>query len=182
MYANFYQISHYLMVITLLITFLACESNDDYENYEGWDVDANQAIDDEEFYNGITATGYYSFLDFNADESVSDEEFLQGFYQVWDTDGDGLIDEAEWKANLPEQAPEFEHMQSWDIDQQEGITFEEFAESLAGTEFYQRLDENMDREISQRELSQGLYYLWDNDGDGYIETAEYEEWYDKYYD
>ena len=169
---------------TLAISFLltSCEGQDSYVTYDEWDQDEDEVISDKEFYDGITATGYHANWDLNSDNNVTDEEVLRGFYRIWDTDGDGVIDQAEWQANIPENAEEFSDMEAWEIDQEEGLSYEEFAETLAGTEFYERLDENMDDEISEEELSNSLYYIWDNDGDGYVEAAEYEEWYDKYYD
>lgn len=167
----------------LMITLIfACDPEGDYHSYEDWDSDADEVINNQEFYDGITATGYHANWDLNADGSVTDEEMLLGFYRVWDTDGDKLIDQAEWEANMPENADEFSDMDSWNQDGQEGLNFDEFAETLSNTAFYERLDANLDDEISDEELSNSLYYLWDNDADGYVEMTEYEEWYDKYYD
>lgn len=173
-----------LILIAFPTSFLlsSCNEQNSYVSYDDWDQDQDEVINDEEFYEGITATGYHANWDLNSDDNVSDEEVLRGFYRIWDSDGDGVIDKAEWQANIPENADEFSNMDSWENDNQEGLSYDEFAETLAGTEFYERLDENMDDEITEEELSNSLYYLWDNDGDGYVEVAEYEEWYDKYYD
>lgn len=174
-----YQYSFLLGFLASLA--FACDPEGDYHNYEDWDSDADEVITNEEFYDGITATGYHANWDLNSDETVTDEEMLLGFYRIWDTDGDQIIDQAEWEANMPEKADEFTDMDQWDQDGQEGLSFDEFAETMAGTEFYERLDANLDDEISDEELSNSLYYLWDNDDDGYVELTEYEEWYDKYY-
>lgn len=174
---------YFTLLSGLMITLMyACDTEGDYYQYEDWDRDADEVIDDEEFYEGITATGYYTDWDLNADETVTNEEMLQGFYRIWDTNGDKRIDQEEWEANMPEKADKFTNMEIWNRDGQEGLSFEEFAENMANTAFYKRLDVNMDDEISDEELSNGLYYLWDNDADGYVEITEYEEWYDKYYD
>jgi hypothetical protein len=95
-------------MITLMY---ACDTEGDYYQYEDWDRDADEVIDDEEFYEGITATGYYTDWDLNADETVTNEEMLQGFYRIWDTNGDKRIDQEEWEANMPEKADKFTNME-----------------------------------------------------------------------
>jgi Ca2+-binding EF-hand superfamily protein len=176
------QLTKTFLLIILLMGASACDSSDENNIYEGWDANQDDLVDEEEFYSGITATGYHASIDLNSDGNVSDQEFVEGFYTAWDTDGDGVIDQAEWNNKLPEVGGDspLGGFRDYDADRDQALTYEEFRRNFSDTEFFQEMDEDGDGSLDDEDLSSAMFFLWDHDGDGYVESAEFEEWYGDY--
>lgn len=99
------------------------------------------------------------FLRLDADESntVDREEYVQDFYKqgyfnLWDRNGDGMISQSEWQSGLES------YYQSYAYQDTE---FNDW--NLNGDDF-----------IDEEELANGVFTIYDANGDGEIEKVEYE--------
>lgn len=99
------------------------------------------------------------FLRLDADESNSldREEYLedfyrQGYFNLWDRDGDGRISQQEWQKGLDDYYSAYAYQDT---------EFDDW--NLNGDDF-----------IDEEELANGVFTIYDTDGDGEIEKAEYE--------
>lgn len=125
-----------ILILTLFaLVFAGCDADPDYAAYETWDADQDEMLSQDEFLNTYRDAGYY---------------------EGWDTDGDGFVEVAEWETGVSSYYPVYDYdaygdFSAWDINQDEVLDEDEF---LTGT-----------------------YTLWDTDQDGNIEAVEYNEWY-----
>lgn len=113
-----------LLCFALTGFFVSCEVEREYED---WDADGNELLDENEFATAYAeegiftdwdgnADGYldadewgegadeydldeeaYSMFDVNMDNQIDDNEFRNGLYTVLDGDGDGGLSEDEWE-------------------------------------------------------------------------------------
>lgn len=123
-----------ILLTTLVLSLTGCEPTPTYV-YDDWDMDDDDLIAEEEFYTTWNDAGYY---------------------EAWDTDGDGYIDAMEWEAGVDE------YYSDWDYD-----AYGDFA----------NWDLDDDELLGEDEFGEGYYTAWDMDGDGYIDATEYEQWY-----
>lgn len=152
-----------------------------YSNYESWDADANEVIDDNEFYNGIMGTERMAEWDADADGSLTDREFYDGSRTIWDANDDNMLDEDEWNNGIATYYSEYDEeayggFNDWDGNQDGMIDSDEYNQGIANSGFYGNWDANSDNQIDPMEYSQGVYRSYDADGSGYIESGEYERW------
>lgn len=66
-------------------------------NYGAWDVDDDHRLTQAEFVDRWKDTTIFELWNVDADEYVSADEMARGAYNMWDTDGDGLIDTVEYR-------------------------------------------------------------------------------------
>ncbi|MFA0963789.1 hypothetical protein AB9P05_18435 [Roseivirga sp. BDSF3-8] len=153
----------------------------DYAAYEDWDTDANESIDNDEFYNGITNSNRMSEWDSDADGSLTDAELYEGSRNAWDTNQDGMLDENEWNTGMETYFAGYSEdaygaFNDWDTNQDGILDTGEYNQGIGNTGYYDAWDADSDNMISDREFSQGLYRSYDADGSGYLESREYDKY------
>ncbi|MGK7397431.1 MAG: hypothetical protein ACNS62_22835 [Candidatus Cyclobacteriaceae bacterium M3_2C_046] len=104
---------------------------------------------------------YYEDWDADADELIDEDEFGTaytdvGYYETWDLDNDGILDQEEWEEGI-------------------GTYYDAYNYDAFGT--FEDWDLDNDGLISDEEFTDGNFTFWDTDGDGFVDVAEYEEWY-----
>ena len=62
----------------------------DYE-YDAWDVNNDNVLDNDEFYTGIGDAGIYEGWDVDNDGLYADEEVYGGLFETWDADDDDYL-------------------------------------------------------------------------------------------
>lgn len=98
----------------------------------------------------------YGDIDLNGDASLDDQEFGtawgdDGYYDRWDTNTDGFLDETEWNARRGGLEGYTGNFSDWDSD--------------------------ADNRLSEDEFRGGIYGHYDRDGDRMINEEEYNAWY-----
>ncbi|HEX6983060.1 MAG TPA: hypothetical protein VF181_09890 [Balneolaceae bacterium] len=79
--------------------------------FDNWDVNNDDYLDEEEFYDAYDEVGYYDEWDSDDDDSLSETEwemaadehlgaYDSGKFSDWDTDGNGMISEPELQEGL----------------------------------------------------------------------------------
>ena len=153
-------------------------------DYGAWDTDADEFIDNDEFRNSFSTSPYYEQWNKDDDRSVDRNEFAQGFFQTIDTDNNGILSQAEWQAGQEayfsgDDMQEYQALTTWDQDGDQQVTPEEFKKVLGQTDYYDEWDEDGDEKLAEAEIADGVFAMWDTDGNGVIEAQEYEDWFDK---
>lgn len=116
----------------------------------------------------------------NGDGVLDEGEFYGGLYDTWDVNDDGQVDESEWNTagsdfNLGNQT-----WSEWDTGGDGALDTGEFRSGLADSGWYCAWDADHDNTLSQREYSDGLFGLWDKNGDRELDESEYRA-YNTYY-
>ena len=97
------------LIFGLIAVFLtsSCTNEADYET---WDANSDDRIDDQEFYDTSDQFGYYDTWDDDADGTINEEEWntgvttyygdydanTYGTFTDWDADADGFLREDEF--------------------------------------------------------------------------------------
>ena len=173
----------FLSTFCLLLTACGRDSDGEYR-YTDFDTNADEGIDDTEFGNAFTTSPYYKQWNDNGDQEVSQSEFARGFFQVIDDNNDGVLSSQEWQQGQEAYFAEidldqYRQISGWDQDGDQQVQPNEFEAALNELEYYREWDEDGDEQLSEPEIAQGVFAMWDTDGNGVIEAEEYEEWDDK---
>jgi hypothetical protein len=149
--------------------------------YETWDADANDMIDDNEFYDGVMNSNSMSMWDADEDGSLSDTEIYDGSRSMWDANADGMLNETEWNDGITTYYSDYDsdsygEFMDWDSNQDGMIDGMEYNDGIGRSGFYRNWDANNDSSVDPREFSQGIYRSYDADGSGYIEAGEYDKY------
>lgn len=107
--------------------------------------------------------GDYAFNDYDADgdKQLNRNEFETAFsensdyYEGWDGNADGNIDEDEWRDGVSTYYSAY----NYDEDGE-----------------FNNWDTNADEAIDDDEFTEETFDLWDENDDNYVDTEEYEEW------
>lgn len=67
----------------------------DYLSFSDWDLDGNSTLSMPEVEEGLEFTGW-NRLAMDDDPKLTFDDFVDAYFRVWDRDGDGLIDIAEF--------------------------------------------------------------------------------------
>lgn len=120
----------YLLAV-LVLAFTACSPGSEERAYGDWDEDANTTLDEREFGNAWGESGYYD---------------------RWDTNSDGFLDDTEWTAGRDENLEGYNGvLGDWDTD--------------------------ADNRLNEDEFRRGVYGFYDRDRDNMINEEEYNAWY-----
>ena len=157
-------------------------ANVDY--YDGWDVDRNGVLNQEEFRQ-------------NWETNFEGEAYDEGLFTQWDADANAGLDENEFRTgvwayndkdkNASLNQEEFRgvsrtyYLNRWDLDNNNTIAENEFREGwnnyMGEREYDEKLfgewDVNDDGLLDDNEFSTGIFSTWDADKSGVIEEAEY---------
>jgi hypothetical protein len=71
------------------------------DDFATLDSDGDGILDSEEWGAGFADTDWFGVYDENTDTFIDDTELSTGFYNDWDTDDDGFIDEDEFNVYSP---------------------------------------------------------------------------------
>lgn len=147
------------------------EEADDYSTTK-----AQNAAD----FNTTFAARHYEGWDANKDKLLDEKEYGASLYDAWDTDNDGQVNESEWKAATNDFNLEDQNWSDWDAGGDGALDENEFRSGLSGSGWYGAWDADHDNMLSEREYSDGVFGLWDENQDGELEEEEAAA-YDTYY-
>lgn len=74
-------------------------------DFNDLDLDDDEHISYEEYYNSLGETNFYKDWDRDADDRISEEELATGVFTIWDVDNSGAL-----------EADEFEEFDSYYLD------------------------------------------------------------------
>lgn len=112
----------------------------------------------------------------DADSALTRQEFAEVIHVTWDTDRDRGLDPSEWERGVRYFYPEdldpgvFEE---WDMDDDDRLDPEELIEGLDTTNWNRGWAVDREAMMETGEAAEMLFRLWDVDGDGQMDMAEY---------
>ena len=168
-----------LLVIFMILILVSCNKGIRQRDYGKWDLDNNNRLDENEARSVISNYSYYKEWDLDENRMLDSDELYEGFYGLWDTDDDFLIQENEWEFGnkafpIRYDASDIGSFEKWDSEVP-GITLQEFKEFGKEANIFEWWDKDKDKGISEEEFFRRTLSIWDKDGDGYIEQLEYED-------
>lgn len=108
------------VLLISLIIFSNCDPEPDYA-YTDWDTNADERIDEEEFYTAYDEIGYYNEWDLNDDDLIDDEEWgtgIGGYYPDYNYEEEGMFED--WDLNNDDFVDQDEFVSGaytlWDVD------------------------------------------------------------------
>ena len=134
-----------------LLALLVGGCGDYKRTYYTWDVDGNELLAKDEFYRGA-----YSYWDDDGNGLVELHEFDYGwshspFFDNWDRNDDGVISRDEYDDGWADADVVDEHL-------------------LGAFDLWDVID---DDQLTPAEVKDGIYTLWDDDKDGFLEYHEF---------
>ena len=142
-----------------------------------WDADQNTYIDDAEFVAWWSAEGSRFDWDLDDERGLTREEYNRGIFELWDENGDGRIDESEWRSGSDRVWGEGRYQTSWtdwDMDGDSELDLNEVQEGLERDGLYDRVDGDRDALIDDEELADWFFDIFDGNDDSRIDTTEWE--------
>lgn len=105
------KISFTFLMALIGLTFIASPAAAQDCEFDNWDVNSDDYLDEDEFFDAYDEVGYYNEWDEDDDDSLSESEwemaadehlaaYDSGKFSDWDTDGNGNISESELQEGL----------------------------------------------------------------------------------
>lgn len=69
----------------------------DATNWQAWDTDGDGFMERVEFDASFPAMGWRDSWDTDSDDRITNKEYAAGIFTLWDTNGDNVLDETEYK-------------------------------------------------------------------------------------
>jgi hypothetical protein len=145
--------------------------------YAEWDADANRYLDDSEFAAWWRDRGDRFDWDLDDEQGLNRDEYSEGVFVLWDTNGDDVVDEAEWRSGTTGIYGEGRYERAfvdWDGDGDSELDLNEVREGLETDGLYDHVDGDRDALIDDEELADWFFDIFDADDDSRIDTTEWE--------
>ena len=143
--------------------------------FSDWDKNGDDKISDEEFVTLFTSM-YYSDWDMDGSVNVNPDEFYENSFYVWDMNNDNYIIEREWRKGMEFYLEEYEDelkFEDVDADYDDMIDMDEYENAMKQTNMFLDVDVDEDEYVTESELAEAMFRLWDLDDSGFIEKGEY---------
>ncbi|HEV7348398.1 hypothetical protein [Telluribacter sp.] len=161
-----------------LLGLAACSDNKENEEGEmGSEGTATaETYDSDKFYSTIAIDSQFKEWDTNGDGYVEDTEYRAGQYKSWDSNQDNQVDRNEWNTSASMYGRDTVGWANWDIDASEFLNDEEYTAGFNREGWYKTWDTNGDNRLSDREFSDGLFKQFDKNGNGQLDSDEYQSY------
>jgi hypothetical protein len=178
-----------LLPITLLIAGCDAQGTDDRPETEApltdrpvevatfsqWDEDGDQHLDSLEFVMWVQDENVFG--DWVGEEGVDMEVFHDHLQTALDVNADGDIDERDWSIGIQRIFGDEDPgtWEEWDLDGDGTLDGAEFMQGAEHHGLHARVDQNGDQVITIRELQAFYFELFDRNGDGRIDSNEWNQ-------
>jgi hypothetical protein len=137
--------------------------------------------DRDRFNTDFTSTNNYEEWDANRDNFFDENEFYGGFYDTWDVNDDNRLDQDEFNTAASDFGAVTPDWNEWDANKDNQLDENEFRTGFGKSNYYSQWDADKDNRLNDREYSEGVFGLWDREGRGSLEEADYNTRYNRYY-
>ncbi|MDX5436488.1 MAG: hypothetical protein LPK03_04800, partial [Pontibacter sp.] len=137
--------------------------------------------DTNRFNTTFASNNRFSEWDANDDDLLDENEFYGGFYDTWDVNDDDFVDEDEWTTATRDYGIENQNWSDWDTNADNRLDADEFRTGMGTTTYYTDWDADRNEMINEREYSDGIFGLWDDNDDDLLDNNEYDARYNRYY-
>lgn len=144
-------------------------------SFSDWDEDGNQHLDGEEF--AMWAQDEEVFEDWVGEEGVDMEVFHQHLQTALDVNADGDINEPDWSTGVQPLFGDGDPgaWSDWDVDGDGELSGPEFIQAAEDQGLHARIDRNDDAVITQQELHEFYFGLFDRNRDGRLDSNEWSQ-------
>ncbi len=174
--------------VTCLLSFSSCgvAENADEVDTETTGAEEGAKTDDglfesNEFFDRFNTANLFEDRDLNHDNFLDENEFNDSNYNMWDTDNDGLLEETEWNDDVKNFGLGDENWGSWDANKDNQVDRNEFNSALKDKNYFSAWDADRNNKITEREYTDGVFGLWDDNDDGFVEKDRYDTHYNTYF-
>lgn len=143
-------------------------------DWERWDTDDDALVTESETLGGFEVVT--ADWDGDGDPGLSNVEMSNALFSAWDTDGDGRLETAEFEAGAQIWFGDrwsYAGFTDWDADGDAELTLQEFNVGLDDMAMYDAFDEDDDAHVNAPDFARIYHDVWDRDGDGTIQIAEW---------
>ena len=145
--------------------------------FEQIDIDGDGVLGFDAFHEGLETHYYFrQGLDLDGDRIIQPTELVAAFFELWDSNDDGMLGPDEWAKSLrvwfPDRAPSA-RFEVWDENGDGGLTFVELGQGFLDAQLHVAYDVSGEGIISTREVSEYLYGQWDVNSDGFVDVGEW---------
>lgn len=134
-----------------------------------------------DFFDQFNAGNLFEDWDLNDDDLLDENEFNESNYGIWDTDNDGILEENKWKKDIDQFGLTGEAWDGWDANHDNQVDKNEFNSALDDDNYFSTWDADKNKGLTEREYTDGIFGLWDDDDDGLLEKEKYEGYYRSYF-
>lgn len=144
--------------------------------YQDWDTNHDAIINRSEFVNGYEQADY--FEKWSSGSSATYGEFFEGIFKSLDANKDLKIVHQEFDGRVNSFYFNMFHgtFTGWDNDSSGSIDKQEFMGHVASTNLATLWDTTGDKNINDRELASGMFYLCDINNNHQIDELEFNLW------
>lgn len=159
--------------LSLMVVLVSC---DDDDRVEADRIDRNTAFDQ------FQQTTFFDDRDVNDDALLANNEFNQSFFDAFDLNNNGFIEEEEL-TNSRETFRANTTATFADLDANTDVRLDrtEFDADFEGNNFFGEFDADANTSVSAREFSDGVFMRWDVDNDGFIERNTFDTRFDRHF-
>jgi hypothetical protein len=145
--------------------------------YAQWDADHSDDVDVSEFDAWWEDERDRFDWDFDDEDGLTRDEYSRGVHAAWDENGNGNIDETEWRRGSDRVWGVGRYTATWsdwDGDGDSELDLNEVAEGLEREGLYDRVDGDRDGLIDDEELADWFFDIFDADDNDRIDNTEWE--------
>ena len=146
---------------------------DDPVTFGTLDANGDSYLDVDEIAESADDNGLFDAWDADADSELDPDEVSGNAFELWDTDGNGTVSEAEWKAGTALWYPDGARLavfSDWDSDGDSELDTDEFSERFDVSALGEAWTSGPVGESTFREA---YFELYDTDDDGRVSEPEW---------
>ncbi len=139
-------------------------------------MSGNQVMYESQFRSELS----FSSWDVNGDDNISEDEFYNGILKTLDLDNNSQIDKEEWaKADYffsTYASNDYGKFKKWDSNKNDLLDDEEFKSCFSKSNLYTKWDKNSDKMLNKSEFFAGIFDTWDINQDATLSHYEIDNW------
>jgi Ca2+-binding EF-hand superfamily protein len=171
---------HIYLLLIFSLSLFACNRPDLNPELIEWEDYQDKVLTQDDFDEALSASQAYDLWDADDNTYISREEFYDGYFQLWDRNSSGAIEAEEWHndklPNNTRTADLASGFAKWDADDDGLISPAELQNPLQEKGYFGYLDDNDNGRLNHVEVSNAMFNLLDQDGNGTAEPDEYNLW------
>lgn len=164
-------LKNFLLLFILLSATGLYSQNMEFKDF---DTDNDWWIEKNEFIDKFVKT-YSEDWDNTNNTGLDDEDFYLSSFKLIDVNNDNNLDEDEWDFGFDEFFGD--HLSGdfamHDYDDNNYITYEEYFDSLYGSDYFLSWDVDRDTFLSQFELAEAVFNNWDRNNNAVLGRGEF---------
>ena len=92
-----------------------------------------------------------------------------------------MLEENEWNDDVKNFGLGDENWGAWDANKDNQVDKNEFNSALKDNNYFSTWDADRNNQLTEREYTDGVFGLWDDNGDGRLEREKYDGYYNTYF-